>query len=305
MVVITAIVANVLIAAAPGDQLIFPKGFVELFESCEYRDEGQSPPRVFPYRLFVPRNQKPGEKHPLLLWLHGAGEAGSDNRKNLRWLDLVLDHPAHIEKYRFYILAVQYPEKDAGDMPSVTYEILQKTLREQPVDEDRVYLSGVSSGGSGCWSMALRYPGVFAAVAPLASGAGDVSQAQTLVHLPIWVFHNVYDERASAADVEAMVAAIERAGGNVHVTLLEAGGHDCWQQAFVRYGLMAWMLDQRRGAWICWTPPGCRSWRWWHVFGVPGALALVVAAGWCSERRRRRRLSKAAGRSKSEKAHDG
>jgi hypothetical protein len=86
-----------------------------------------------------------------------------------------------------------------------------------------------------------------------------------------------------------MVAAVEQAGGNVHLTLLPGTEHDCWGAACGQYGIMAWMLEQRRGAWICWTPPGCRPWRWWHVLGVPGAFTLLVAAGWYSERRRRQR----------------
>jgi predicted peptidase len=305
MITTTLVFASVLLAAPRGNELVFPKGFVELFQSFEYRAAGLSEQEPVRYRLFIPRNPRPGEKYPLLVWLHGANEGGSDNRKNLRWLNLILDDPAHAEKYRFFVLAVQHPLTQSSDMTAVVFEILEKTMREQSVDADRVYLSGVSSGGSECWRMALRHPSAFAAVVPLGAGGDDASQAASLVEIPIWAFHNRDDENTSPEGVRAMVAAIEEAGGNAHLTLLSAGGHYCWQQAFVKYEVMAWMLDQRRGAWVCWTPPDSRSWRWWHVFAVPGAFVVLLAAGWHSERqRRRRRRNRAATCSPSEAAYD-
>jgi predicted peptidase len=296
MSILPLLLTSALTALPPKQELIFPKGFVELFQACEYRrTTGDAPAETYRYRIFVPRLPKPGETYPLLLWLHGAGEAGSDNRENLRWLDLILNDRDHIEKYRFFILAVQYPNEGCVDMPSVTYEILQKTLREQPVDEDRIYLSGVSSGGGECWQLLRRHPHTFAAMAPLASGSPDISDAAAFVDIPIWVFHNVYDTNTSPAGVKAMVAAINAAGGNAYLTLLDAGGHDCWQQAFGRYDVMAWMLDQRRSAWVSWTPPGSRAWRWWHVFAVPcGFLALLVVGCWSERRRREHRRARAA-----------
>jgi predicted peptidase len=321
MIVVTSVLVSVLFAAPAGNDVILPKGFVELFESCEYRrTAGKSQPELFRYRLFVPRNQTPGEEFPLLVWLHGAGENGSDNWRNLKWLDLILETPGYIEKYRFFILVVQCPQEGPGwsggsgagnskspgadDMLSVTYEILQKTLREQPVNKNRVYLSGVSSGGSASWEMALRYPEVFAAVVPMASGGGDVSRAARLVNIPVWAFHNEHDDHTSPDGDKQMVAAVENAGGNVLLTLVPSDGHDCWQETFLRRGVMTWMLDQRRGTWICWTPPGCKPWKWWHVFGVPGAFLALVAIGWCSERnRRRRRRAQVAVLAESERTH--
>ncbi len=269
------------------------------FSSDENRDSprkaraktSQSPAHHITYRLFVPRDLKPGGQYPLLLWLHGAGEGGFDNHFNLRYLPLVIKDLKHLEKYRFFILVPQCPSPVvvwtnswAGtDMLTVTHDLLGKIMREQPVDPDRVYLFGVCSGGSGCWEMAARYPELFAAVVPTTPGCGDVSHAARLVGIPIWAFES--DEPELAED---MVAAIQAAGGNIHLTI-PFKEHDSWHFALEQCDVMNWMLEQRRGQWICWHPPGCVPGRWWHFWGVPLAFVSIVCLGWYSERQRRRR----------------
>ena len=253
----------------------------------------QSPADHIPYRRFVPRRLKPGERCPLLLWLHGAGEGGRDNNSNLKYLPLVLKDLQHLEKYRFFILVPQCPSATVvwtsswggTDMLSIAYDLLEKTMREQPVDPDRVYLLGVCSGGNGCWEMAIRHPGVFAAIVPIAPGLGDVSRAARLVNVPIWAFHCEGDH---SEGTEEMVAAIQAAGGNIHLTLKPSKEHDCWSLALTVCDVTTWMLEQRRGQWICWRPPGIKPWRWWHILGVPLAFVSIVCLGWYSERRRRR-----------------
>jgi predicted peptidase len=273
-----------------------PKEFPKLFEVGEYQcTDGPLRDKVLPYRLFVPRNLKSGEHCPMLVWLHGKGESGDDNEWNLKYLSMIIDPEKPVEQYRFFILATQCPENvgwisgtddSNGDMLAITYQILQKILQEQPVDQQRIYLSGVSSGGAGCWEMAMRHPELFAAVSPMSSGGGDAIRASKLANIPIWAFHCQYDKPEG---VEQMVAAIEKAGGNAQLTILRSGDHDSWNGALRVYDSFHWLLCQRRGAWIQWTPPGHRPWKWWHVFGVPLAFIAIVGLGWHSERRRRRK----------------
>ncbi len=289
----------------------FPEEIADLFEAHEYRyTGGQYHEKLFRYRLFIPRSSKPSESYPLLVWLHGYGERGLDNRKSLRWLELVLNDPKHVEWYRFFILATQSPDgywsrsaaASPDDMLTITVAILRKTMHEYPVDQDRVYLSGVSGGGSACWEMAMRYPELFAAVVPMGSGGGNVSRASKLVNIPIWAFHNLNDREAPPDRVKQMVAAVKQAGGNVHLTLLEGKwresseawsewwwSHDCWSEAFHRFDIMAWMLAQKRRSWICWAPPGRRPWNWWYFLTVPSVFVAAVWLGWCWEQRRRGR----------------
>ena len=132
-----------------------------------------------------PRTES-AKRYPLLVWLHGYGENGLDNERQLKWLDLILDDPDHVEKYRFFILAVQCAPGDPAwyrnsktatpaDMLAAAMDVLHKVMQDYPVDLDRICLAGVSTGGSACWEMAMRYPDVFAAVVPMASWGGDVS----------------------------------------------------------------------------------------------------------------------------------
>ena len=305
MMVATFVIAT-LFAAVPSDsssddeisaEFFQPTSFIDLFKTHEHRyTGGQYQDELFKYLLFVPRNLKSGERCPLLVWLHGFRENGLDDQRSLRWLDLILADSDHIEKYRFFILVVQCPPENSSwfrsmedspdDMLTVAYDVLQKTMREQPIDPDRVYLSGVSSGAGGCWEMAMRYPDVFAAVVPMASSGGDVSRVEKLKNIPIWVFHNIDDKDSSPAGDMEMTTAIEMAGGNVHLTLCKGRSHDCWNKAF-QMNVMDWMLEQRRGS-ICWTPPGCQPWKWWHLGAVPCAFIVLVWLEWYWVRRRRK-----------------
>jgi predicted peptidase len=287
----------------------------DVFEACEHRYYGgQYKSKLFRYRLFVPSNIQSGERYPLLVWLHGLGENGEDNTRSLGWLKLILDDLDHLYKYRYFILVVQCPptnrtwfrsprgvsEGNEDDMVAVTFDILQKTLAERPIDEDRVYLAGLSAGGAGCWEMAMRYPDVFAAVVPLASAGGDTSRASRLVNIPIWAFNNRDDPVSPLARVKKTVVAVQAAGGNVYLTVFPKGGHDAWTEALRDHHAMDWMLAQRRRAWTCWTPPGTYPWKWRHVLAIPGLFLTTIWLGWRFERKRRLRKMRRASATKHE-----
>ena len=173
-----------------------PKGFLSLFQEGQYqRTSGRHQGESVRDRLFIPRNMGPGERCPLLLWLHGYLDALPDNKRNVKWLEHVIDDYAHAEKYRFFILAVQCPPAERvwfrqpgpanpsanqpDDMLTVTYQIMRKVMQEQPIDEDRVYVSGLLMGGTACWEIAMRYPGQFASAVPTTSSAPTTCRAWT------------------------------------------------------------------------------------------------------------------------------
>jgi len=305
MTVATRIIAGVLLVISAAAEIRAQT--VDLFEAREYRcSNARFKRKLFKYRLFVPRGARPGERFPLLLWLHGLGEGGDNNTAQLRWIDLMLDDPRHAEKYRFFVLAVQCPwdlswsggaagtaNEQPTDMLSVTADILQETMDRHPVERDRVYLAGISAGAAATWEMAMRHPELFAAVVPLACASGsDESRAAKLVKIPIWVFIN----KGERAGMERMVAAVRAAGGNAYLTVADAAGHDAWS-APLKGGILQWMLAQRRGA-PCWTPPGHDVWQWWHELTIPAAVVVFVRLAWFIEqwRRRPRKMAPAAKR---------
>jgi len=263
--------------------------------------------RIFHYRLFVPDTLPSGSRFPLIVWLHGWGEGGDDNCRHLLYFnDYFLSPPWDRERYPYFIVAVQCPSKnqswttdspDADDMVNVCAAIIDKTLADYPaIDANRVVLSGVSSGGSGCWELAIRRPELFAAVAPLASGGGDLSRIDRLAKIPVWAFHSQYDKAASIEPDRQTVAALKAAGGCATLTEVNMTEHGCWTPAFMQYDLLTWLLGQERGRTPV-EPPGtitmagrmrsiantvsntAARWKPWQIavqIGVPALIVLVV-----------------------------
>ncbi len=248
------IIAAQVATAAP---TIVPPAIDKKFQSIEWRSN--SSPDIHRYRLYVPEKGRVTLPAPLLVWLHGDGERGDDNLNHLRWMNLVFE--AENNSPPLFILAVQHPANQRwftpgsqSDTVSAVSEILEQIQAKYPIDRDRIYLSGVSTGGTACWELACRHPQRFAAMAPMASTGGDVSKASKLAKIPIWAFHSRTD-RLKVDRARAMVDAIQSAGGNARLTETDQktmSSHDCWTPAIQDYHLLDWLLAQRRGHPVSW-----------------------------------------------------
>ena len=115
------------------------------------------------------------------------------------------------------------------------------------VDKDRIYLTGLSMGGFGTWSLAAAHPERFAAIVPICGG-GNPADAAKLKNLPIWVFHGAKDPVVPPERSESMVKAIKAAGGNVKLTVYPDAGHDAWTATYENPELYRWLFAQKRGA---------------------------------------------------------
>ncbi len=198
------------------------------------------------YLVFLPRDygKDPSKKWPLMLFLHGAGERGSDVNK-------VKAHgpPKVVEKqpdFPFIVVSPQCPERKWWE-PAVVIALLDKVMAEHKVDEDRVYLTGLSMGGYGTWATATAYPDRFAAIAPICGG-GEPSTAAKLKHIPAWVFHGDKDPVVPVARGEEMVEAVKKAGGDVKFTRYPEATHDSWASTYDNPELYKWMLRHKRRA---------------------------------------------------------
>jgi predicted peptidase len=183
-----------------------------------------------------------GGLFPLILSLHGAGERGDD-------LDLVLVHgiPKRLsdgEDLPFVVVAPQCPADERWSAESLA-RYLDEVESDSPVDPDRIYVTGLSMGGSGTWSLAIAQPHRFAAIAPIC-GRGDPTQAHVLKHLPVWAFHGALDPQVPLARSEEMVDALHACGGAVRFTVYPDAGHDSWTQAYSDPDLYDWFLSHRR-----------------------------------------------------------
>jgi predicted peptidase len=123
--------------------------------------------------------------------------------------------------------------------------LLDNIVARYKVDEDRIYVTGLSMGGFGTWSLASRTPNRFAAIVPICGG-GEAYWARRFAHLPIWVFHGAKDPVVPLQRSEAMVDALRQRGGNVQLTVYPDAGHDAWSETYDNPKLYEWLLRQRR-----------------------------------------------------------
>jgi predicted peptidase len=206
---------------------------------------------VLPYRIYVPESGGAEEPYPLVLFLHGSGERGSDNRaqtgKNGVMQTLLSEE--NRAEYPCVVLAPQCPEEqwwsDAG-VPAALMGLLERTKTRHPIDPARVYITGLSMGGFGTWSMLAAYPDYFAAAIPVCGG-GAPEQAPLFHEMPIWVFHGSKDKIVNPQDSRDMVKALEEAGAKeVKYTEYPTEGHQSWEKAWREINLFPWLFSQSK-----------------------------------------------------------
>lgn len=197
------------------------------------------------YLLYLPKDygKEPGKKWPLMMFLHGSGESG-DN------LEKVKTHgpPKLIaagKEFPFLVLSPQSP--GGGWNTEVLGALLDDVMKRYSVDEDRVYLTGLSMGGYGTWDMAMAYPNRFAAIAPICGG-GTSWKARRIRHVPTWIFHGAKDTTVPVRNGQEMYDAMKAAGADVKITIYPDAGHDSWTVTYDNPELYTWFLSHKRGA---------------------------------------------------------
>ncbi|MCC8154250.1 MAG: hypothetical protein LIP01_08590 [Tannerellaceae bacterium] len=154
------------------------------------------------YRLLRPEVEKTGLQYPLVLFLHGAGETGDDVEK-VKWLG----PPALIDRGRQYPFIVVSPRSaEHGWKPEFLYKLISQLKEDLRVDEDRLYLTGLSMGGYGTWATAQVYPELFAAIIPICGG-GSPGMAWR-ISMPVWCFHGEEDDVVPFSQSQEMVDAV-------------------------------------------------------------------------------------------------
>ncbi len=190
------------------------------------------------YLIHTPHDYKDLSTWPLILFLHGAGEKG-DNLELIKRTVL----PKNLEKsvnFPFIVISPQCPRNLYWSAPLVI-DVLNEAVSRYKIDEERIYLTGISMGGFGTWETAIIQPWRFAALAPICGG-GDPEKVHLLKHIPIWVFHGALDNIVPLTRSLVMVEALKRAGGNVRFTIYPEAGHDSWTQTYDNTELYAWFL---------------------------------------------------------------
>jgi len=193
------------------------------------------------YLLYLPKDYtEKEEEFPLVLFLHGAGERGNDLEKvKVHGLPRLVNEG---KEFPFIIVSPQCPDLMLWNT-DVLSSLLDEIEANYRVDKNRIYLTGLSMGGHGTWSLALTQPNRFAAIAPVC-GWADTSKANAIAHLPIWVFHGAKDAVVPVKASEDMVNALKNYGSDVRLKIYPEANHDSWTETYNNEGLYKWLLEQ-------------------------------------------------------------
>ncbi|MCW5557600.1 MAG: prolyl oligopeptidase family serine peptidase [Verrucomicrobiae bacterium] len=203
------------------------------------------------YLLYLPKAYEAdsSKQWPLVLFLHGAGERGSELQK------VAVHGPPKLvqagTEFPFILVSPQCPEGQVWD-DRVLIGLLDELQARYRVDPRRVYATGLSMGGYGTWALAQRHPQRFAAVAPICGGGERIrallpAQQESLKTLGVWAFHGAKDNVVALSESERMVEAFKRAGvTDIQLTVYPEAGHDSWTQAYNEPEFFNWLLKHQR-----------------------------------------------------------
>lgn len=227
--------------------------------------------KILPYRILYPEGYDKSKKYPLILLLHGGGERGNDNEKQLaHGAKLFLNKNMRI-KYPAIVVAPQCPADkywatstiDRNTIPfkidfdyakepnwnlRAANELIKKIAREESVDVNRIYITGLSMGGMGTFESVYRYPDLYAAALPICGG-GDLKLYDSRVNkTPYWIFHGDADAVVNVELSRTMYAKLKTLKANVKYTEYPNINHNSWENAFSDPEFLNWMMKQRKKA---------------------------------------------------------
>lgn len=205
------------------------------------------------YLVYLPKDysSKSSQHWPLMLFLHGAGERGT----NLQ--NVAIHGPLKLVKqgkeFPFIIVAPQCPEGQLWENEPLV-KLLERVAKQYAVDTNRVYLTGLSMGGFGAWNLGMAHPERFAAMVPICGGGETIDvllaegeRARALKALPVWAFHGAKDTVVPPEESERMVRALKKLGSReVKLTIYPEANHDSWTETYNNPEIYEWLSQHER-----------------------------------------------------------
>ena len=211
------------------------------------------------YRMLL-SDYAPETRYPLVIFLHGSGERGNDNEAQLKWGAMNFAADEVMKMHPSIVIAPQCPsnmtwadysreeitlEPNPTPPMQLLFGLIEQIIQQLPVDTSRIYITGLSMGGYGTYDAIMRYPDLFAAAVPVC-GAGDVTKAADIAHIPMWIFHGALDGAVDSAHSRNMVEALTKAGAHPGYTQYPEAGHFSWIAAYSDPMMMNWLYSQRK-----------------------------------------------------------
>ncbi|MEL7424282.1 MAG: prolyl oligopeptidase family serine peptidase [Bacteroidota bacterium] len=220
-----------------------------------------------PYRVLWPKEYEStiDQNYPLVLFLHGAGERGDDNKKQLihgssLFLQQQDNFPAIVVVPQCatadYWAQMEQTEDgrvfNFGERPnpslSAVMELLELLLAKERIDQDRVYLMGLSMGGMGTFELLARRPKTFAAAIPICGGTNPALLPIYAKNVPLWIFHGAEDAVVKVQQSRRVVDELKRLGFPPQYTEYPDVNHNSWDRAFAEEDLLRWLFSNKRQA---------------------------------------------------------
>lgn len=229
----------------------------------------KSAENVLPYRILYPENYDKAKKYPLILLLHGAGERGNDNEKQLVHGARLFLNEENRKKYPAIVVVPQCPENsywasvqvDRSKQPySIEFdyssppqwplvaanELVQQIIKDEAVDKDRVYITGLSMGGMGTFESVFRYPNLYAAALPICGGGDEQRYDKRVKNTAFWLFHGSDDAVVDVKLSRIMLDKLKSLKVENKYTEYPGVNHNSWDNAFAEPMFLSWMFSHSR-----------------------------------------------------------
>jgi predicted peptidase len=239
---------------------------LKVFEKKEF---AYADGKILPYRILYPENYDKTKKYPLVLFLHGAGERGSDNEKQLTWGARLFLKDENRKNFPAIVIFPQCPQESfwptakvdgnsqpvkidfdytaAANWPLIAAnELTRKISNEEAVDKSRIYVTGLSMGGMGTFESVFRYPELYAAAMPICGGGDVAHYDKRVAKIPFWIFHGDADAVVDVKLSRDMVARLKALKADVKYTEYPGVNHNSWEKAFAEPDYLSWMFSHKK-----------------------------------------------------------